>query len=356
MPKALKPAARLRPLDFADRLVKWQREQGRHGLPWQGTADPYRVWLSEIMLQQTQVVTVIDYYLRFLQRFPNVHELAQADLDEVMALWTGLGYYSRARNLHRCAQQVVHDWGGEFPVSSGDLVRLSGIGPSTAAAIASICQRERVAIFDGNVQRVLARHTAFDGDMAQGAQQRMLRAVAQARLPQADDMPTYTQAIMDLGATVCTPRNPDCDRCPLAEDCQALAQGRVSELPCKTRNIRRQAQSWWLLLARHPEKGVWLQQRPAPGIWAGLYAFPVFASRDELRALVPAQDQAALVEHPPRLHVLTHRDLYLHLCVLVARHDADWPGPGAWFKPADWPGLGLPKPVRDWLQAAPGDA
>lgn len=352
MPKALKPDQDA--TDFALRLVRWQRTHGRHGLPWQGTDDPYRVWLSEIMLQQTQVVTVIDYYQRFLQRFPTVHDLARASSDEVMALWTGLGYYSRARHLHRCAQQVVDEWDGRFPARSEDLVRLSGIGPSTAAAIASICQRERVAIFDGNVQRVLARHSAFDGDLAHLAQQRRLREVAQARLPDHQDMPTYTQAIMDLGATVCTPRQPTCACCPVANDCQALAQGRVSEWPVKTRKTKRQSQSWWLLLVRHPHKGVWLQQRPVPGIWAGLFAFPIFASLDDLRAVVPMQAQGALVEHPPRLHVLTHRDLHLHLCVLEGRFDPGWPGPGGWFKPPDYPGLGLPKPVRDWLQPAPG--
>lgn len=355
MPKALKrpPAPEA---DFAQRLVRWQAVHGRHGLPWQGTQDPYRVWLSEIMLQQTQVVTVIDYYQRFLQRFPHVQALAQADSGEVMALWTGLGYYSRARHLHRCAQQVVNDWGGRFPLHNTELAQLSGIGPSTAAAIASICHGERVAIFDGNVQRVLARHTAFEGDMAQVAQQRLLREVAQQRLPPAPDMPTYTQAIMDLGATVCTPRQAACGRCPVADDCQALAQDRVAELPVKTRKIRRQSQSWWLLMVRHPKKGVWLQHRPAPGIWAGLYAFPVFASLDELRASVPPKHQARLVEHPPRLHVLTHRDLHLHLCVLEGPCDPPWPGPGAWFKPQDHAGLGLPKPVRDWLQLAPGGA
>lgn len=353
MPKTLNPRTSTE-TDFAQRLVRWQRIHGRHGLPWQGTDDPYRVWLSEIMLQQTQVVTVMGYYQRFLQRFPTVLDLARASGDEVMALWTGLGYYSRARHLHRCAQQVVNEWGGQFPARSDELAQLSGIGPSTAAAIASICQRERIAIFDGNVQRVLARHTAFEGDLAQLAQQRRLREVAQERLPEADDMPTYTQAIMDLGATVCTPRQPDCGRCPVASDCRALAQDRVGELPVKTRKTKRQSQSWWLLMVRHPQKGVWLQQRPTPGIWAGLYAFPVFASLEDLRAAVPMHAHGALVEQPPRLHVLTHRDLYLHLCVLEGRLDPGWPGPGAWFKAQDYPALGLPKPVRDWLLPAPG--
>jgi A/G-specific adenine glycosylase len=354
MPKALSPvppAGQARPVDFARRLVRWQRTQGRHDLPWQNTTDPYRVWLSEVMLQQTQVVTVIDYYQRFLARFPAVADLARANPDEVMALWTGLGYYSRARNLHRCAQQVVQDWGGQFPVSSQDLVKLAGIGPSTAAAIASICHQERVAIFDGNVQRVLARHTGFAADLSATAHQKALHAVATQRLPKAADMPTYTQAIMDLGATVCTPRQVKCDLCPVAGDCQALAQNLVEELPFKTRKLRRQSQSWWLLMVMHPRKGVWLQQRPAKGIWAGLYAFPVFESKDQLLAALPAGQADHLQEWPVRLHVLTHRDLHLHLCVIEADARPDGPGPGGWFNAAQWGGLGLPKPVRDWLHS-----
>ena len=290
MPKALNdpppPKAGAGPASFAQRLVRWQRLHGRHGLPWQGTHDPYRVWLSEVMLQQTQVVTVIDYYHRFLQRFPTVFELAQASSDEVLALWSGLGYYSRARHLHRCAQQVVQDGAGQFPRHSADLAQLCGIGPSTAAAIASICHQERVAIFDGNVQRVLARHTAFDADLAQTASLRTLRDVAQQRLPEARDMPVYTQAIMDLGATVCTPRQPRCEQCPVAEDCVALAQNRQAELPVKNRKIQRQSQSWWMLMVTHPKRGVWLQQRPSHGIWAGLYCFPCFESQQIGRAHV----------------------------------------------------------------------
>ena len=229
---------------FSALLLAWHAHAGRHDLPWQNTQDPYAVWLSEIMLQQTQVVTVIDYYHRFLQRFPTVFELAQASSDEVLALWSGLGYYSRARHLHRCAQQVVQDGAGQFPRHSADLAQLCGIGPSTAAAIASICHQERVAIFDGNVQRVLARHTAFDADLAQTASLRALRDVAQQRLPEARDMPVYTQAIMDLGATLCTRSRPACALCPLQDDCVARATGRQALLPtgkppAKTRRVRR---------------------------------------------------------------------------------------------------------------------
>lgn len=355
MPSPVESVQPKRP-DFARRLVQWQRSHGRHGLPWQGTDDPYRVWLSEIMLQQTQVVTVLDYYPRFLSRFPTVADLARAPVEEVMSLWSGLGYYSRARHLHRCAQQVMSDWGGQFPRYSEALTQLSGIGPSTAAAIASICYRERVAIFDGNVQRVLARHTAFEGDLAQSAAARALQQEATRRLPKSADMPTYTQAIMDLGATVCTPRQPRCTNCPVAIDCEALAQSRVADLPIKSRRVRRQSQSWWLLMLSHPRHGVWLQPRPAKGIWASLYCFPCFDSREALMSSLPADLRPELSECPPRLHVLTHRDLYLHLCHLSAPAGHEGPAPGQWFKPSAWPGLGLPKPVRDWLNSVPGAA
>ncbi|MDI9331147.1 MAG: A/G-specific adenine glycosylase [Alphaproteobacteria bacterium] len=353
MPKRL---ATLTPQpDFAQRLVDWQRIHGRHSLPWQGNQDPYRVWLSEIMLQQTQVSTVIDYYQSFLLRFPSVADLAQAEPEEVMAMWSGLGYYSRARHMHRCAQQIMQDWGGLFPRHSAELAQLSGIGPSTAAAIASICHSERVAIFDGNVQRVLARHTAFGVDLAQTVAVRELQQLAQQVLPQQAVMPTYTQAIMDLGATVCTPRQPRCDVCPVASDCQARALNRATELPLKTRKIKRQSQSWWLLMVNHPRHGVWLQQRPQQGIWAGLYCFPCFDSRERMLESVPEAARGLALEQEAQLHVLTHRDLHLHLCRLTWSRPHDWPGPGLWLRPSDPQRPGVPKPVRDWLDSARDD-
>ncbi|HSV44995.1 MAG TPA: A/G-specific adenine glycosylase, partial [Ramlibacter sp.] len=192
---------------FSARLVRWQQAHGRHGLPWQGTRDPYRVWLSEIMLQQTQVSAVLGYYDRFLERFPGVASLAAAPLDAVLGLWSGLGYYSRARNLHRCAQLVVSQHGGSFPAEAVQLQALPGIGRSTAAAIAAFCFGERVSILDGNVRRVLTRLLAFESDLAQAASERVLLAQAQALVPrQAARMPAYTQGLMDLGATVCLPR------------------------------------------------------------------------------------------------------------------------------------------------------
>ena len=209
---------------FAPALVQWQRRDGRHGLPWQGTRDPYRVWLSEIMLQQTQVSTVLGYYPRFLDRFPDVHALAAASEDEVMSMWSGLGYYSRARNLHRCARTVVSEHGGSFPATSSVLATLPGIGDSTAAAIAAFCHGERVSIADGNVRRVLSRLLAFEGDLSQARAQRELWQLAQSLLPEhpsADDMVAYTQGLMDLGAGVCTLRQPACERCPVAGLCEA---------------------------------------------------------------------------------------------------------------------------------------
>jgi A/G-specific adenine glycosylase len=348
------------PSGFAGRVVRWQQSHGRSHLPWQNTRDPYRVWLSEIMLQQTQVATVLDYYARFLERFPVVAMLAAAHEDDVLSLWSGLGYYSRARNLHRCAKEVVQRFGGEFPRTAAQLETLPGIGRSTAAAIAAFCFGERVAILDGNVKRVLSRVLAFEGDLASSANERELWSHAQALLPKRDaaqTMPRYTQGLMDLGATVCLARNPSCLLCPVQDACAAHAQGEPQKYPVKTRKLKRTAQSLWLLSARTRDGAVWLEKRPSTGVWAGLYCLPAFDSRDELVRVLPAraetQDGAAFT------HVLTHKDLHLHpVEVLLARkHDlADREsGKGAWFAANEWPGLGLPSPVRKLLtRPAPG--
>lgn len=340
---------------FADRLVAWQRSHGRHTLPWQNTRDPYRVWLSEIMLQQTQVATVLDYYARFLARFPGVADLAAASQDDVLALWAGLGYYSRARNLHRCAQEVVARFGGAFPPTAALLETLPGIGRSTAAAIASFCFGERVAILDGNVKRVLTRVLAYEGDMAEARAVKALWDVAAALLPRgaglALDMPAYTQAQMDLGATVCTPRRPDCPRCPVQDLCQAQRQGEPARYPVKSRKPKRGSQTLWLLWLRRADGAVWLSQRPVPGVWAGLFCLPLFDSPAEL-AVAAGRDlgDAALVFRPAVLHVLTHKDLHLHP-VRLAWPDgqADPALPGRWVSPAQLAGLGLPAPISRLL-------
>lgn len=331
------------------RIVRWQAGHGRHGLPWQGTQDPYRVWLSEIMLQQTQVTTVLDYYPRFLQRFPDVRALAQGRQEDVLALWSGLGYYSRARHLHRCAQVVVQQHGGVFPGSAAQLQALPGIGRSTAAAIAAFCFGERVAILDGNVKRVLARVLGFAGDLAVPAQENALWQHASELLPKralATAMPAYTQGLMDLGATVCTRRQPRCQDCPLAGQCVARAQDRVHDYPVKTRKLQRRVEFWYLLWAQRRDGSIWLQRRPQRGIWAGLHCLPVFDSEVALLAALPPSAQSRLQWLPVVQHELTHRSLRLQVGRVPLAGKATPQGEGAWAAPAALTGLGLPAPVR----------
>ena len=340
---------------LAEKVVAWQAEHGRQHLPWQQTRDPYRVWLSEIMLQQTQVSTVLGYYERFLARFPDVAALAAASQDEVLALWSGLGYYSRARNLHRCAQVVVAEHGGQFPRTAAQLAQLPGIGRSTAGAIAAFCFAERVPILDANVRRVLTRALGFAADLAVAAHERQLWDAAQTLLPHSDltyTMPRYTQGLMDLGATVCSVRKPSCLLCPLNSECVALAQGVPEHYPVKTRKLQRQAQSWWLLWLQDTQGRVYLQQRPHQGIWAGLYCLPVYGSAATLNQH-PALAPAHAVEHLPAfLHVLTHRDLHLHpVRARLANTEQLGIADGRWFSAEQWPDLGLPAPIRKLLTA-----
>ncbi|MCZ2498016.1 A/G-specific adenine glycosylase [Xylophilus sp. Kf1] len=349
--------------DFALRVTDWQATHGRSGLPWQGTRDPYRVWLSEIMLQQTQVATVLDYFPRFLARLPDVRSLAEAPADVVLGLWSGLGYYSRARNLHRCAQRVMDEFGGEFPRSAEQLATLPGIGRSTAAAIASFCFGERAAILDANVKRVLTRVMAYGADLARPAHERALWDVATDLLPRGDAetlgrlMPRYTQGLMDLGATVCVPRQPLCLLCPVQDVCAGRAEGRPEAYPVKTRTLKRSAESWWLLLLQDAGGRVLLQRRPDRGIWAGLYSVPVFTDRAALEAAAGGHAGATLHDLPVFLHVLTHKDLHLH--PVLARLPAVPPQDRAaqdgvhWALADEWAELGLPTPVRRLLAQLP---
>ena len=280
---------------FAHDVVAWQKTHGRNSLPWQNTRDPYRVWLSEIMLQQTQVSTVLDYYARFLARFPTVAELASAQPDEVLALWSGLGYYSRARNLHRCAQDVVALHAGQFPQSAQILQTLPGIGPSTAAAVASFCFSERVAILDGNVKRVLSRVLAFSADLATAKNEKQLWVIANNLLPEKNlpqTMPRYTQGVMDLGATIYTSRKPQCLICPVQKICKGFAQGEPEKYPVKTKKLKRSVEHLSLLWAQKPDGSVWLERRSESGIWGGLYCLPVFENQEALMAFLPARNRA----------------------------------------------------------------
>lgn len=341
---------------FATRLVRWQQEHGRNQLPWQGTRDPYRVWLSEIMLQQTQVSTVIDYFARFTARFDNVRALAQAHEDEVMGLWSGLGYYTRARNLHRCAQAVVALHGGQFPRDAATLATLPGIGRSTASAIASICFGERVAILDANVKRVVSRVFAFEGDLSQQKQERALWALAEQLLPAPEQastqMPRYTQGMMDLGATLCTPKSPLCSRCPVHALCKGAAED-PARFPVRSRKLKRSSEQVWALWLQRADGAVWLQQRPAQGIWARLYCLPVWSEAATLEAVVSSQlANAAREDLPVFMHVLTHKDLHIHPVRIRVPNACDAAlAQGDWYAPDAWRKLGLPAPVRKLLES-----
>ncbi|GMV74629.1 MAG: hypothetical protein AMXMBFR78_15800 [Rubrivivax sp.] len=313
------------------------------------------------MLQQTQVATVRDYYARFLQRFPDVQALAAASSDEVLALWSGLGYYRRARHLHHAAQQVVRDFGGRFPGSAAALQALPGVGRSTAAAIAAFCFGERAAILDGNVRRVLARTHALGEDLGSAAAQARLWALAESLLP-ARGIEAYTQGLMDLGAEVCLPRAPRCDACPLAAICIAHAQGDPLAYPARPRRARRGARSsLWLWL--QSGAAIWLVPRPAEGIWAGLWSLPEFDSPEAVHAALPAL--AARAGAPQAgaafVHVLTHLDWTLQPLAWQLTERARrtvqpqlakrWPE-GRWVKIEAALALGIPAPLRRLLLQA----
>ncbi|MCL4184284.1 MAG: A/G-specific adenine glycosylase, partial [Burkholderiaceae bacterium] len=263
---------------IAPRLIEWQRRHGRHDLPWQDTRDAYRVWLSEVMLQQTQVGTVVPYYLRFVARFPDVAALAAADDGEVLSLWSGLGYYSRARNLHRCAREVVARHGGAFPDDPRCLAALPGIGRSTAAAIAVFAFGRRAAILDGNVRRVLCRHAGVRGFPGERAVENTLWRIAESELPQTG-VEAYTQGLMDLGALLCTRTRPSCGACPIGADCRAYREGSVAELPTPRPRRRVPLRRCEMFVVRRGDE-VLLERRPPSGIWGGLWSLPQSSPRD----------------------------------------------------------------------------
>jgi A/G-specific adenine glycosylase len=349
-------------VSFAERVVRWQSRNGRRDLPWQGTRDPYRIWVSEIMLQQTQVAAVIPYYARFLERFPDVVALASAPSADVMAAWAGLGYYSRARNLHKCAQTVVERHGARFPRTAGELADLPGIGRSTAAAIAAFAFGERAAILDGNVKRVFARHFGIDGYPGTPAVERRLWELAEAELPAAGIEP-YTQGLMDLGATLCSRSGPRCHDCPLAATCVALAQGRVSELPAprpvKARPVRHTA----IAIILDDRGALLLETRPPSGIWGGLMSLPEFeadADDQSLLAAIAARYSldVELLERLPELrHEFSHYSLIMHPRMARIRSATGAAGGSARMVHCEAFGeVALPAPVRRLLrQLQPGE-
>jgi A/G-specific adenine glycosylase len=329
-------------------LLAWRRRHGRRGLPWQGSRDPYRVWLSEIMLQQTRVATVPGYYARFLDRYPDVAALAGAPLREVLRLWAGLGYYARARNLHRCAIEVVEHHGGVFPRTCAALAALPGIGRSTAAAIAAFCHGERAAILDANARRVVARLFAVEGDVRSPAVERLLWQHAQSLLPARRDMPSYTQAIMDLGAGPCAARDPACGDCPVRAHCAAFAAGRVGHIPARRAARARELRRAHVLVVLHRGR-VLLEERPAHGVWGGLLAPPLFPGPAALRRAAAAFGPDAPVKLPARRHGFTH--FTLEFTSHLARAKASRPVPPGtrWVSLAGVEGEALPAPIRRLL-------
>ena len=297
---------------LAPRLLAWFAEHGRRNLPWQRDPTPYRVWVSEIMLQQTQVATVIPYFERFMERFPDVATLAAAPVDEVLHLWSGLGYYARARNLHEAARMIVDEHGGEFPETFEAIQRLPGIGRSTAGAILALSRRERHAILDGNVRRVLTRVFALEGWPGERAVDNQLWDLSEACTPRLD-VHHYTQAIMDLGATLCTRAKPACDRCPLQSLCLARARGLQSQLPTPRPTAReRRLERTHMLMAVDDEGSVLLARRPVRGLWGGLYSLPEFTGPEAAAAWATERLGIAdpVVEELPMLrHSFTHFDL-----------------------------------------------
>jgi len=337
---------------FSARLIAWQEQHGRHDLPWQNTQDPYRIWVSEIMLQQTQVQAVIPFYQRFMARFPDITELALAPVDEIMAHWSGLGYYARARNLHKTAQTVVLQGLNQLPTDPIALEKLPGIGRSTAAAIAVFSSGRRAAILDGNVKRVLARHFAIPGFPGTKAVETTLWSLAESLLPNSK-MESYTQGLMDLGATLCTRSSPRCERCPLHNTCAALRQDRVDHYPeprpSKPR-VERHAKAW---LIRRGKEEILLEQRPARGIWGGLWCLPE-AVPEYLQSQVQKGGEPILIEHN-----FTHFRLFLTVEPVKWNHpeasqDHILHEPGMphqrWFTLEEALSAGLPAPLRTLLK------
>ena len=337
---------------FAVRLIEWQGKHGRHGLPWQQSRDPYSVWLSEIMLQQTQVASVIPYYRRFLARFPDIANLAAAGEDEVLAHWSGLGYYSRARNLQRAARVMVERHGGSFPRDFARILELPGIGRSTAAAIAVFAFGERRAILDGNVKRVLARYFAVGGYPGATATEAILWQWAEHLLPDAG-IEIYTQALMDLGATVCTRSAPRCGQCPVREDCLAHRQGRQMDLPhARPRKALPERSTVMLLLLRQGD--IFLEKRPPTGIWAGMWSFPETDGVEDMQRHCRERFGFETELHEP-LPALRHSFTHFHLAIRPQLVQVTGVRPGAreggglWLNIDDALGAAIPAPARRLL-------
>lgn len=336
---------------FASRILRWFERQGRKDLPWQQNPSPYRVWVSEIMLQQTRVHTVIPYFQRFMAEFPDLLALADAAPDRVLHLWSGLGYYARARNLHKAARYIRDQHGGHFPEQFDAVQSLPGVGRSTAGAILSLACGQRHAILDGNVKRVLARFFAVEGWPGRADVLRTLWDLAEGLMP-LQEVAAYNQAMMDLGATVCTRTRAACERCPLQDDCQAYQGHRVQELPSPKPRRDLPARDVQMLLLVNQDGEVYLEQRPPSGIWGGLWSFPEFRDQAEMQAWCDRHGVADGVEHPD-WEVVRHTFSHFHLDITPHIRHLQNPqtsvmeaGQGIWYNTRQPPPLGLAAPVQ----------
>ena len=344
------------PKKFQDAVLNWFDQYGRTNLPWQKSINPYRVWVSEIMLQQTQVSTVIPYFERFMHSYPTVETLAAAPLDEVLHHWTGLGYYARARNLHKTAQQVSNELGGLFPDNVSQLIELPGIGRSTAGAISSIAFKNQATILDGNVKRVLARYSAIDGWPGKSAVVEKLWLIAETYTPYkriADD----TQAMMDLGATLCTRSSPNCEQCPLVKDCKAYQQGNPQDYPGKKPKKKLQVKTTFFLMIKNNQGALLLEQNPPAGLWGGLWVFPQCESQDQLKETylklgIQAKSQQILAV---KRHTFSHFHLDYQPVEISISHSGAAAGQVAeqgnqvWYNPQNPLSLGMPAPIKALL-------
>jgi A/G-specific adenine glycosylase len=343
---------------FASRVLKWFDTHGRKDLPWQQDPTPYRVWVSEIMLQQTQVATVIPYFQRFIQRFPAVDALAAADIDQVLHLWTGLGYYARARNLYKTASLIAADYGGEFPAKVDQLMQLPGIGQSTAGAIAALSMSVRAPILDGNVKRVLARYFTVDGWPEQTGVKSQLWKIAEQLTPHTN-VADYTQAMMDLGATLCTRSNPDCLSCPLVADCRAYEQDSIASYPGKKPRKVLPIKSVVMFILQNESGEVLLEKRPPQGIWGSLYSLPESTSVDTTPEI---NHVTILPETSELMQALRHSFSHYHLDIspirMVARqktHGIAESDRWLWYPLDHSLEVGLAAPVKKLLTSLVGN-
>jgi len=339
---------------FSDRIIHWQHQHGRHDLPWQNTRDPYAIWVSEIMLQQTQVAAVIPYYQRFMARFPDVASLAGADQDEVLQHWSGLGYYSRARNLNAAAQSIMADFGGKFPQTPEVIQQLPGIGRSTAAAIAAFAFGHRGAILDGNVKRVFTRTFGIDGWPGQPAIEQRLWELAEQLLPETD-IEAYSQGLMDLGASLCSRSKPDCPHCPLQADCVAHREQRTAQLPTpKPRKVIPERSITMLLIIDGNE--ILLEKRPQTGIWGGLWSLPEVASDDDIQQAVRERyglETESLAPLPILIHTFTHFRLHIkpqRLKLVASKLETSEAKNVLWLDKEEAIGAAIPAPIRSLLE------